>query len=442
MKNYQNVLEDKNHLTVVSRAHNTLESLENQAQDAFSVERTPPQYFMQRMGQLQIFSCGRGRYKLKNYQNQESLEFPADKKRFLTDFEQQESFFLLAQKKDKFMIQVPNFFRIYPKTKKLIAKPDKSDSIAYHMLKPDFEHRTEHNFLIERKKRAKNLIESQINAINLKAEGKFFYNKPTLKKKTNLEIEYLVIKAPFKPENATTVFLESHPQKTSLKDIKIESKFDIYYNMTKLKGFPLHEIYVSPDTNVVLHKKTKKTSFKNIEVAPSDKVELIKEPRPNPYAHLTIDDQPDLFIEEWPGKRYVSVGMEQMTFPGNLRNIYCLEMDPNEEIFVPNVYDMLLIQNFWDNLEIKSFRICLRPRGYIPNKNLINPPIENKENINENKDNNGAPEKEGVKDEDKKEGENNIDNKDGNDSLKKSESKGDEGKKKKFNLFKSVYAKK
>ena len=212
--------------------------------------------------------------------------------------------------------------------------------------------------------------------------------------------------------------------------------------MTKLKGFPLHEIYVSPDTNVVLHKKTKKTSFKNIEVAPSDKVELIKEPRPNPYAHLTIDDQPDLFIEEWPGKRYVSVGMEQMTFPGNLRNIYCLEMDPNEEIFVPNVYDMLLIQNFWDNLEIKSFRICLRPRGYIPNKNLINPPIENKENINENKDNNGAPEKEGVKDEDKKEGENNIDNKDGNDSLKKSESKGDEGKKKKFNLFKSVYAKK
>ena len=75
-KNYQNILENKNHLTVVSRAHNTIESLENQVQDAFSVERTPPQFYMQRMGQLQIYSHGRGRYNLGQYQTLDSLTFP------------------------------------------------------------------------------------------------------------------------------------------------------------------------------------------------------------------------------------------------------------------------------------------------------------------------------------------------------------------------------
>ena len=43
---------------------------------------------------------------------------------------------------------------------------------------------------------------------------------------------------------------------------------------------------------------------------------------------------------------------------------------------------MLLIQNYWDDLEIRSFRVCLRPPGYVgkssknlevvSNKNLIN----------------------------------------------------------------------
>ena len=87
--NYQNLLDNKNHLTVASHAHNTIDSLENLAQDAFSVERTPPQFFMQRMGQLQIFSYGRGRYNLKNYTNEENLAFIAKPKRFETDFEQQ-----------------------------------------------------------------------------------------------------------------------------------------------------------------------------------------------------------------------------------------------------------------------------------------------------------------------------------------------------------------
>lgn len=437
-KKYQNVLQDNNHVTVVSRGNNGRGQLANQAQDAFSVERIPPQYFMQRMGQLQIFATGRGRYNLKNYQNQESLTFPAETKRFPTSLEQQESFVILPKKKKNFVVQVPNFFRIYPRVKKFVANPERSESVSYiQNTRPDFEKKNEHNFLIERRKRLDNLIESTVNNINLKSEGKFFYNKPTLKKKTTLEIEYLVIKAPFKLENATEVFLEPKPQK---KDHEKE-QFEIFYDMKKQKGFPLGATNISDNMNMILHKKPSKSLFKKFEIVNSDKVELIHESKPSSYSYLTIEDMPDIFIEERPGKRYVSVGMENLTFPGSLRPEFCLEIEPNEDIFVPNVYDMLLIQNFWDNLEVNSFRICFRPFGYVSNKNLIKEPdIENKENINENKENNKeGQEKEGIKDEDKKEGENNIDNKEGNDTSKKQESKGDEAKKKKMSLLKNVF---
>ena len=143
-----------------------------------------------------------------------------------------------------------------------------------------------------------------------------------------------------------------------------------------------------------------------------------------------------MFIEESPAKRYVSVGMESMSFQGNLRSIYCLEVDPNEEIFIPNVYDMLLIQ-----------RICLRPLGYVSNKNLLKQ-SDNKENINENLDKKDSTEilldKEGKKEEEKKE-----DKKEGNEQVKKQEaSKADEGnkegkkKKSKFSLKNSIFMKK
>ena len=107
--NYSNLVENKNHIAVSSNAHNTIESLEKQAQDTFSVERTPLQFSMQRMGQLQIISRGRGRYNLKNYQNQENLTFVAAKKRFETEFEQQENFVILPKKRKK----MPFKFKIF-----------------------------------------------------------------------------------------------------------------------------------------------------------------------------------------------------------------------------------------------------------------------------------------------------------------------------------------
>ena len=64
-----------------------------------------------------------------------------------------------------------------------------------------------------------------------------------------------------------------------------------------------------------------------------------------------------------------------------------LEIDPNEEIFIPNVYDMLLIQNYWDDLSIKSFRVCLRPKGYI-GKSSQNLDMFNKNGNEDRRDNN------------------------------------------------------
>ena len=235
-KKYQNLLENKNHLTVVSRAHNTIESLENQPQDAFSVERTPLQFYMQRMGQLQIQSQGRGRYNLNYYQNQDNLTFLGQRKMFDTEYEQQENFAIVPKKKKRNMIQVPTFFRIYPKV--------------------DFELRNENNFVIQRKKRFENLIES-INDIKIKAEGKFFYNKPTLLKKNNLEIEYLTIKAPFKTENVSNVIFEQIPKKKRYdNDIQAENKFDINYNMGQYKGFHPEKIYIGTNNNFLIPHKS------------------------------------------------------------------------------------------------------------------------------------------------------------------------------------------
>ena len=341
-KKYQNLLENKNHLTVVSRAHNTIESLENQPQDAFSVERTPLQFYMQRMGQLQIQSQGRGRYNLNYYQNQDNLTFLGQRKMFDTEYEQQENFAIVPKKKKRNMIQVPTFFRIYPKVKKFFVKPEKKESLTIpKSQRIDFELRNENNFVIQRKKRFENLIES-INDIKIKAEGKFFYNKPTLLKKNNLEIEYLTIKAPFKTENVSNVIFEQIPKK---------KRYD-------------------NDIQAIPH-KPRKTHFHNeqIQSENTSNVFLMKKPKDNSKDQFVIEDMPDIFIAEWPGKRYVSVGMENMTFPGTLRPEFCLEVDFNEEIFVPNVYDMLLIQNFWDNLESESFRICLRPKAVISKKN-------------------------------------------------------------------------
>ena len=443
-KKYQNLLENKNHLTVQSRAHNTIESLENQPQDAFSVERTPLQFYMQRMGQVQIQSQGRGRYNLNYYQNQDNLTFLGQRKMFETEYEQQENFAIVPIKKKRNMIQVPTFFRIYPKMKKFFAKPEKNESLTFPKLeKIGFELRNENNFVIERKKRVENLIES-INDIKIKAEGKFFYNRPTLLKKNNLEIEYLIIKAPFKTENVSNVVFEKIPKKKRYdNDIQAESKFDINYNRQNYKGFLPEKIYIGTNNNFLIPHKPKKTHFhsESIQSENTSNVFLMKKPKDKSQDQFVIEDMPDIFIAECPGKRYVSVGMENLTFPGTLRNDFCLEVDFNEEIFVPNVYDMLLIQNFWDNLESESFRICFRPKGYNAKKSLSKA-INNKENINENKDDlapiiEGEEKKENInaKEEEKKEE---------NNEPKRRESKGGLGLKKGWikNLTKSVFGKK
>ena len=444
-KKYHNILENKNHLTVVSRAHNTIESLENQAQDAFSVERTPRQYYMQRMGQLHILSLGRGRYNLKYYQKQDNLAFPAKRRVFETEEEMQESFIILPKTKRKNMIQVPTFFRIYPIVRKFnYFEPEQSDSITFNKSpRTDLKLQNENNFLIERKKQLDYYIES-INDIKIKSEGKFFHNKPVLKKKSNLEVEYLVIKAPFKPSNETKITFEHQPKKIKYKEIiQKENKIDIYYNMNKPKIFPLEDINISNNENIYFLHNKPKTSFKEMIIDNTINIDLIKKHREKTFNQMSIEDMPDIFIQETPGKRYVSVGMERMSFIGNLRPEFCLEIDPNEEIFIPNVYDMLLLQNYWDDLEIKSFGICLRPIGYRSKKKLI---VEN-EVINESKESNGSGSKEDLKKIEEKNEEIKEENNSRKNSLKESkeEDKSKEVKKKKFKPFdlkKTVFKKK
>ena len=352
---------------------------------------------------------------------------------FNTEFEQKESFVILPKRKQKYMIQIPSFFRLYPKVKKIEVKPEQNESLLFPKTIKKYELKNENNFLIERKKRVENLIES-INDIKLQAEGKFFFNKPTLQKKCNLEIEYLVIKAPLRSENATNLTLEQLPKKNRYDEIREENIFNINYNMIRYKGFHPEKLSQGENMNFILPRKIKLYHYKTetMRSESSSNIQLKRAPRQK-SSDLVMENLPDVFIQENPAKRYVSVGMEGLTFIGNVKPEYCLEVDPNEEIFVPNVYDMLLIQNFWDNLETDSFRICLRPFGYKSNKNLTKDSIgENKENINKNLENENNSLSIG-KEEDKKEGEKNDD-----DILKRQESKEEEGKSKKKLKFRDL----
>jgi hypothetical protein len=85
---------------------------------------------------------------------------------------------------------------------------------------------------------------------------------------------------------------------------------------------------------------------------------------------VSIESLPDLFIPVAKKKRYYSaITTDNMSVMGQEKES-CLEIDPNEEIFIPNVYDMLLIQNYWDDLVIKSFRVCIRPKWWKSTRDL------------------------------------------------------------------------
>ena len=215
--------------------------------------------------------------------------------------------------------------------------------------------------------------------------------------------------------------------------------------MQNYKGFHPDKIYIGTNNNFLISHKPKKTHFNNelIQSENASNVFLMKKPKDKSKDQFIIEDQPDIFIAEWPGKRYVSVGMENMTFPGTLRPEFCLEVDFNEEIFVPNVYDMLLIQNFWDNLESESFRICWKPKGHNSKKNLSKGIFgKNKENFNENKDSLASI----VEGEEIKENNNekNEEKKEEKNETQRRESNSNKGLKKGWlkNLAKSVFAKK
>ena len=48
------------------------------------------------------------------------------------------------------MIQIPNFFRIYPRQRKFnYIKAEHSDSVTFKKTRPEFEPQNENNFFIE-----------------------------------------------------------------------------------------------------------------------------------------------------------------------------------------------------------------------------------------------------------------------------------------------------
>ena len=381
-KKYQNVVESKNHLAVTSRDHNTIDSLESQALDGFYVESSGKEYLMQRMGQLYIKpSAIKRRYKAQLYKSQMKMLFPGKRNISPTQTQTLDNFIIKSKQKPKNTIQKPVHFNIFQRPKRKIFREEQLDSFTCaKKQKPILSLQNVHSVIIEKKKKL-DYTEQSLNHLKLPATGKFFNNRPILKPRYNSELEFIKIKAPYKCVNSTNLLIPLQPKKTRFTDITSQNSSKLDYIINKVKVFLPSETSIKNATTLLIPQQPKKTSFKELISNKETDVIIKNIPKIRTFSEITIENCPDIFIPEQGKKRYYSaINAETMTIPASERPDFCLEIDPNEEIFIPNVYDMLLIQNYWDDLSIKSFRVCLRPKGFngkssqnleiVSNKNL------------------------------------------------------------------------
>jgi hypothetical protein len=363
-KKYQNIVEKKNHLTYVPRDHNTIEHYESQALDGFTVEPSEPEFYMQRMGQLNIMSSGKRRYNLNVYSRQMRVLFPATRNRYPPRVQTLDNFIIKPKEKPKNAIQKPVHFNIYhrPRPKNYIE--EQIDSfICAKKPKPLYSYENVLNVMIEKEK--KNFFKQTLNQVKLPATGRRFNNNPILKARGNIEMEYLKIKAPYKFVHSSKLLIPFKPKLTRFTNILPENNSNFNYIIKKTKKFSPASTMIN-HSSLLIPNQPKKTSFKEITTEKTSDLIFDISPKTKTYDYITIENFPDVYIPEQPKKRYYSVmNADNMSIAGSERPEFCLEIDPNEEIFIPNVYDMLLIQNYWDELSIRSFRICLRPKGYI-----------------------------------------------------------------------------
>lgn len=369
-KKYQNVLEKKNHLNLISKDHNTIESLESQALDAFCVESSGREFYMQRMGQLQIMPTRKRRYILKNYKKQARLTFLGKPKKIETKAQTLDNFIIKKKEKPKNIVQRPVYFKIYSKPHKLVLREEQLDSfICPRKVKPELQEENVFDLFFEKYKKLVADIES-LNHFKLEAAGKFFNNHPKLREGGMFEIEYLKIKAPLKQISANKLFIPHKLKKIKYTDIVSEKSSDVLYKINKVKVFDPLVTEIKSASNLLIEKQPKKTSYTELtpEQLPSILYDII--PKLKTFEMVSIESLPDLFIPVAKKKRYYSAILtENMSVMGQEKE-NCLEIDPNEEIFIPNVYDMLLIQNYWDDLVIKSFRVCIRPKWWKSTRDL------------------------------------------------------------------------
>ena len=408
-KKSQTVVEKKNHINSITKENNTIESLESQSLDPFCVEGSEKELFMQRMGQLLILSTKKNGYILKNYKVQSRMTFHGKHRKISFKTQVLDSFALKQKEKPKFIIERTIYFKFYSKPKNKIFIEEHLDSLICPKLIKPIQLQNIHSFLIERKKRFENLIET-LNKFKLPAAGKFFEGHPILKRGGNFEFEILKIKAPLITEKSSNLFIPLKPKKIRYTDIDIitAKSINITYIINKIKVFLPTEIFIKNTSNLFIPEKPKKIFYENIEIEIDKTINVNYNiiPKVKIFTMTSIENIEEIFIPEQPKKRYYSKEMiDNITLIGPERPEFCLEIDPSEELFIPNIYDMLLVQNYWDDLSVESFDVYIRPRRrkskrnltlFIPNTKDVSISIDS---INEdNKENNNGENKEINKD--------------------------------------------
>ena len=391
----------RNHVLVVTKPRR-IQELDSQALDGFKINRTEPSYYIQKMGVINILPTFK-RYTNQLIHNQIKMIYPV-KPKILAKEQSRDKIILKGRARPLNYIKKQNNFKIIQKAKKKVIMKAKVE-----------------NFLIEKKNTLVLLFE-KLQSFSLPTSGKYFNNKPELKINNSFKIEYMKIREPFKFEKIKDVFIPLVPKeplklektvdvfiplipKEPLKLEKIEEVFiplipkkplklekigdifiplipkeplksekigDIFIPLKPkepLKSEKIGDIFIPlvPKEPLKLDKMQylflplvpKKIKFKEDETQQiSSQFNFLVPIKDNTILNMKIGN---IFL---PGrkKRYLTNSeVESLNYIGTGTDEYGLEIINDTDIFIPNVYDMLLIQNFWDNLEMKSFNIQLDP---------------------------------------------------------------------------------
>jgi len=315
--------------------------IENQALDGFSIKKEAPDHYIQKISSLNLPPVQR-RYDSSEIKSQIKMSY-FSKPKLIAKIETLEKIIIKGKEKPRLYIKKQQNFNVIQKAPKKFLRKIRA-----------------HNFLIEKSLQVIALFDKLTDFL-LPSSGKFFHNKPELKIRNIYEVEYLKIKAPYKFEKITDYAIPRKEKKTSFVPEEIQTaNSELTYIINKTKKFNVIDTVEKKESSLSIDRQPKKVKFTELISEQKEKVMYEIPPVIKMFYCLSKENKENIFLPSKPKRYLTNTEVESVNLLGTGQGGEVgLEMEFNADVFIPNVYDMLLIQNIWDQLETKSFSFNL-----------------------------------------------------------------------------------